>query len=35
MELNLNGLPNNVIHVPGFNGEEGGIAKYKAVFSYG
>jgi hypothetical protein len=24
-----------VIHVPGFNGEEGGIAKYKAVFSYG
>jgi hypothetical protein len=40
MELNLNGHPNNVIHVLGFSGEDGGIVKLKvvsrvdAVFSY-
>jgi hypothetical protein len=31
MELNINGLPNNVIHVSGFSGEDGGIAKLNAV----
>jgi hypothetical protein len=25
MELNLNDLPNNAIHVTGFSGEDGGI----------
>jgi hypothetical protein len=25
MELNLDGLPNSVIHVSGFDGEDGGI----------
>jgi hypothetical protein len=32
MELILNGLPNIVIDVSGFSGEDGGIAKYNAVF---
>jgi hypothetical protein len=27
MELNLNGLPNNAIHVSGFSGEDGRIVK--------
>jgi hypothetical protein len=31
MELNLNGLPNNVIHVLGFSGKNGGIVKLNAV----
>jgi hypothetical protein len=41
MELNLNGLPNNAIHVSGFGGKDGGIVKLNAVsrmdvvFSYG
>jgi hypothetical protein len=41
MELNLNGLRNNVIRVSGFSGEDGGIVKQNvvsqvdAVFSYG
>jgi hypothetical protein len=41
MEFNLNGLPNDAIHVLGFSGEDGGIVKLNAVsqvgpvFSYG
>jgi hypothetical protein len=37
MELKLNGLPINAIHVSGFSGEDVGIVKLKvdAVFSYG
>jgi hypothetical protein len=41
MELNLNGIPNSVIHVSSFSGEDGGIVKLNAVtrvdlvFSYG
>jgi hypothetical protein len=41
MEVNLNGLPNNAIHVSGFSGDHGGIVKWNAVsrvdavFSYG
>jgi hypothetical protein len=27
MELNLNGLPNDAIHVSGFSGEDGGFVK--------
>jgi hypothetical protein len=26
MELNLSDLPDDVIHVPGFDGEDGGVA---------
>jgi hypothetical protein len=32
MELNLNGLRNDAIHVSGFSGEDGGIVKSNAVF---
>jgi hypothetical protein len=32
MELNLSGLPNDVSHVSGFNGEDGGFEKLNAVF---
>jgi hypothetical protein len=41
MELNLNGLPNDVSHVSGFSGKDGGFVKLNAVsqvdgvFSYG
>jgi hypothetical protein len=41
MELTLNGLSNDVIHVSGFSGEDGGFLKLNAVsqvddvFSYG
>jgi hypothetical protein len=41
IELNLNDLPNNAIHVSGFSGEDGGFVKLNAVsqvdgvFSYG
>jgi hypothetical protein len=41
MELNLNGLHNDVIHVSGFRGKDGGIVKlnavsqFDAVFSHG
>jgi hypothetical protein len=41
MELNLNGLPNNAVHVSGFCGEDGGVVNLNAVsqvdgvFSYG
>jgi hypothetical protein len=41
MELKLKGLPNNVIHISGFSGEDGGNAKLNAAsqvntaFSYG
>jgi hypothetical protein len=31
MEVNLNGLHNNSIHVSGFTGEDGGTVKLKAV----
>jgi hypothetical protein len=31
MELNLNVLPNDVIHVSSFSGEDGGIVKLDAV----
>jgi hypothetical protein len=31
MELNLNGLPNSVVHVSGFSGDDGGIVKLNAV----
>jgi hypothetical protein len=31
MELNLNGLPNDVIHVLGLGGEDEGIVKLIAV----
>jgi hypothetical protein len=31
MELNLNGLLNNAIHISGFSGEDGGIFKFNAV----
>jgi hypothetical protein len=31
IELNLNGLPNNAIHVLGFSGKDGGIVKLNAV----
>jgi hypothetical protein len=40
MELNLNGLPNDVIHVSGFSGEDGcfvklnAVSQVDAVFSY-
>jgi hypothetical protein len=41
MKLNLSDLPNSVIHVSGFSGEDGGIVKLDAasradaVFIYG
>jgi hypothetical protein len=41
MELNLDGLPNDEVHVSGFSGEDGGLVKLNAVaqvdgvFSYG
>jgi hypothetical protein len=41
MEINLNVLPNEAIHVLGFGGEDGGLVKLNAVsqvdgvFSYG
>jgi hypothetical protein len=41
MELNLNGLPDDAVHVSGFSGEDGGFVKLNAVsqvdgvFSYG
>jgi hypothetical protein len=41
MELNLNSLPNDAIHVSGFSGEDGGLVKLNVVsqvdgvFSYG
>jgi hypothetical protein len=41
MEFNLNGLPNDAIHVSGFSGEDGGFVRLNAVsqvdgvFSYG
>jgi hypothetical protein len=41
MELNLNGLPNDAVHVSGFIGEDGGFVELNAVsqvdgvFSYG
>jgi hypothetical protein len=40
MELNLNGLFNDAIHVSGFSGKDGGFVKLIAVsqvgvFSYG
>jgi hypothetical protein len=41
MELNLNGLPNDAIHVSGFSREDGGFVELNAmsqvddVFSYG
>jgi hypothetical protein len=41
MELNLDGLPNNAIHVSGFSGKDGGIVKLNvvtqvdSVFTYG
>jgi hypothetical protein len=31
MEINLNGFPNDAIHVSGFSGEDGGIVKLNAV----
>jgi hypothetical protein len=31
MELNLNGLPNDAIHVSGLGGEDGGVVKLNAV----
>jgi hypothetical protein len=31
MELNLNGLPNDVIHVSGFSGKDAGILKLNVV----
>jgi hypothetical protein len=31
MVLNLNGLPNDAIHVSGFSGEDGGFVKLSAV----
>jgi hypothetical protein len=31
MELNLNGLPKDAIHVSGFGGEDGGFVKLNAV----
>jgi hypothetical protein len=31
MEVNLNGLPNDAIHVLGLSGEDGGIVKLNAV----
>jgi hypothetical protein len=31
MELNLNGLPNDAIHVSGFGGENGGFVKLNVV----
>jgi hypothetical protein len=31
MELNLNGLPNDVIHISGLGGEDGGIVKLNVV----
>jgi hypothetical protein len=41
MELNLNGLPNDAVHVSDFSGEDGGFGERKAasrddgVLSYG
>jgi hypothetical protein len=41
MELNLNGLPNDSVHVSGFIGEDGGfvelntVSQVDGVFSYG
>jgi hypothetical protein len=41
MEINLNVLPNDAIHVSGFSGKDGGFVKLDAVslvdgvFSYG
>jgi hypothetical protein len=41
MEFNLNGLPDNAVHISGFRGEDGRIAELNAaslvdtVFSYG
>jgi hypothetical protein len=40
-DLNLNGFPDNVVHISGFHGEDGGIVELNAVslvntvFSYG
>jgi hypothetical protein len=34
MELNLNGLPNDVVHVSGFNGEDGGFVEPNAVSQF-
>jgi hypothetical protein len=31
MQLNLNGLPNDAIHVSGLGGEDGGIVQLNAV----
>jgi hypothetical protein len=41
MEFNLNGLPDNTVHISAFGGEDGRIMELKAVslvdtmFSYG
>jgi hypothetical protein len=41
MEFNLNGLPDNAVHISGFRGEDGRIVELNAlsmvspVFSYG
>jgi hypothetical protein len=41
MELKLNGLPNDAVHVSGFIGEDGGfvelnvVSQVDGVFSYG
>jgi hypothetical protein len=32
VELNLDGLPNNMVHVSDFHGEDGGIVELNAVF---
>jgi hypothetical protein len=31
MELNLNGFPDDAIHISGLGGEDGGIVKLNAV----
>jgi hypothetical protein len=41
VEFNLNGLPDNVVHISGFHGEDGSIMELNVesvvdtVFSYG
>jgi hypothetical protein len=41
VEFNLNGLPDNAVHITGFRGEDGSIVELNAmflvdtVFSYG
>jgi hypothetical protein len=41
VEFNLNGLPDNTVHISGFHGEDGSIVELNAmtlvdtVFSYG